>query len=195
MPMKTLLSTSQSSVVSSPRRPLVGLVLAALLSMGGGACMLSVEAEVPDVEVTQHDIAFEGVPFGASLGDVSTGKSFTQERPLDLPKALDSTVQAVKIELHAKTGIKDFAFLRALRITMAPTGGTTPAVELINYEKKDGAVIGATLSIPSKNPVNILEQWKADSAIFNVEVAGTLPSEAWTIDMSVHFSGKVSYKY
>ena len=27
--------------------------------------MLSVEAEVPDVEVTQHDIAFAGVPNAA----------------------------------------------------------------------------------------------------------------------------------
>lgn len=157
--------------------------------------MLSVEAEVPDVEVTQHDIGFEGVPFGGALGDLSTGKSFTQERPLELPEVLDSSVQAVKVELRAKTGIKNFDFLRALRITMAPKGSTAEPIELINYERKAGAAGGPTLSIPSKNPVNILEQWKTDSAVFNVQVVGTLPEQAWTIDMSVHFSGKVSYKY
>lgn len=199
MPMKTpLLVSSSSSRSSGPfsvRGPLLAATLALGMAMTGGACMLSVEADVPDVEVTQHDIGFEGVPFGATLGDVSTGKSFTQERPLDLPKALDSSVQAVKVELHAKSGIKDFDFLRALRITMAPTDSTAEPVELINYEKKDGAVVGATLSIPSKNPVNILEQWKTDKAVFNVQVAGTLPEKAWAVDMVVHFAGKISYKY
>jgi hypothetical protein len=189
-----MLSSSSFSRVA--KRSLMGTLLAVAMGFGAGGCMLSVEAEVPDVEVTQHDIAFEGVPGGATLGDISTGKSFTQERPaLDLPKEIDSSVQAVKIELRAKTGIHDFAFLRALRITMAPKDGTSEPIELINYEKADGAVVGATLTIPSKNPVNILDQWKATSAVFTVTVAGTLPEQAWTMDMAVHFAGKVSYKY
>lgn len=165
------------------------------LASGFGGCMLSVEAEVPDVEVTQHDVAFPGIPNAAQLGDLSTGMSFTQERPaLDLPKGIDSSVQAVSIELVAKTGITNFDFLKALRITMVPKGGSEP-IELINYEKANGAAVGKKLTIASKNPVNILEQWKADSATFTVEVAGTLPETNWTIDMSVHFAGKASFKY
>ncbi len=158
--------------------------------------MLSVEADVPDIEVTQHDIAFEGVPLASLLGDVSTGMSFTQDRPsLHLPKAIDSSVQAVKVEFRAKSGIQNLDFLRALRITMAPQDNTSEPIELINYEKTDGAVVGESLTLPSRNPVNILDQWKADSAVFNIQLAGTLPEQAWTVDMSVHFAGKVSYKY
>jgi hypothetical protein len=165
------------------------------LASGFGGCMLSVEADVPDVEVTQHDIAFPGIPGAAQLGDLSTGKSFTQERPaLDLPGGIDSSVKAVSIELTAKTGITNFDFLKALHITMIPKGGSEP-IELINYEKAPQAVVGKVLSISAKNPVNILEQWKADSATFTVDVAGTLPEANWTIDMSVHFAGKASYKY
>jgi hypothetical protein len=175
------------------------LVLAPLftfvLASGFGGCMVSVEADVPDVQVTQHDIAFPGIPGAAQLGDLSTGKSFTQERPaLDLPSQIDSSVQAVKIELTAKTGITNFDFLKALRITMIPKGGTE-AIELINYEKTGSATVGKVLTIAAKNPVNILEQWKADSATFTVDVAGTLPEANWTIDMSVHFAGKASFKY
>ena len=81
----------------------------------------------------------------------------------------------------------------AVRITI-PKGGSEP-IELINYEKAPNVTVGKVLSIASKNPVNILEQWKADSATFTVDVAGTLPEANWTIDMSVHFAGKASYKY
>lgn len=156
--------------------------------------MLSVEADVADVEVTQHDVTFEGIPLGSRLGEVATHLTFVQDRPLDLPKALDSTVKAVKVELHARKGIQNFDFLHALRITMTPKG-SNEAIELVDYEKAPGAPSSATLSIASKNPVNILEQWKADTATFNVDVAGILPEKAWSLDLSVHFSGKVSYKY
>jgi hypothetical protein len=180
---------------NNAEKTLLAPLFALALASGFGGCMLSVEAEVPDVEVTQHDVAFPGIPNASQLGDLSTGMSFTQERPaLDLPKGIDSSVQAVSIELTAKTGISDFDFLKALRITMVPKGGSEP-IELINYEKATGAVVGKKLTIASKNPVNILEQWKADSATFTVDVAGTLPEVNWTIDMSVHFAGKASYKY
>ena len=166
------------------------------LGLGLGGCMLSVQADVPEVQVTEHDIAFAGVPNAGLLGDLSMGMSFTQERPgLSLPAALDSTVQEVKVELRAKTGIPDFSFLRALRVTMTPKDSTAAPVELVSYEKTDGSVAGTTLTIPSKNPVNILDQWKADSAIFSFEVAGTLPEQDWTIDMSVFFKGQLSYNY
>lgn len=190
------MKTYSLSAISAPSLRLVGTLLAVALAGGSGACMISVEAEMPDVEVTQHDLSFTGVPQAGLLGDVSTEMSFTQKRPdLHLPKGLESSVQAVKVNLVAKSGVQNFDFLRALRITMAPQDGSTEAVELINYEKDPGAVVGSTLSIPSINPVNILDQWKADSAVFTVQIGGTLPEQTWTIDMHVHFAGKVSYKY
>ncbi|MES1210118.1 MAG: hypothetical protein ABUS79_29635, partial [Pseudomonadota bacterium] len=112
--MNNIHSHSRASSVRLSR-PLAGALGVIVLSLAPSGCMLSVEADVPDVEVTQHDIAFEGIPGASLLGDVSTGMTFTQERPaLDLPPGIDSSVQAVKIELTAKTGIQDFAFLRAL---------------------------------------------------------------------------------
>ena len=188
-----------SSVIATsvlPSRRLLGTLLLSALASVLGACTVSVEADVEDVEVVQHDVAFAGVPMAGTLGDVSTEMNFTRARPdLHLPTGFDPSVKAMKIDLVAKTGIQNFDFLRALRITMAPMDGSTAAVELINYEKADGAVVGSTLSIPSVNPVNILDQWKADSAAFTVQIAGTLPEQAWTIDLHAHFAGKVSYKY
>jgi len=189
---------NSSRVVVGPSRSssLVGACLAFALVAGGGACTLSVEADVPDVQVTQHDVMFPGVPMAGLAGDVSTGISFTQNLPaLDLPSGIDSTVQAVKVDLIAKSGVSSFDFLSALHITMTPNAAGATPIELISYEKPAGTTVGTTLSIPAKNPINILDQWKADSASFDVQVAGTLPEKDWAIDVSVHFAGQVSYKY
>ena len=155
--------------------------------------MVSAEADVPDIEITEHDVSFVGIPHATALGDLSTETSFTESRPISLPKGIDSTVEAVKVELVAKTGISSFDFLSTLRVTMAPQDGSTPAVELINYQKGGTTVVGSTLTIPAVNPVNILDEWKTDSATFTVQISGTLPAQDWTVDMHVHFAGQVSY--
>jgi hypothetical protein len=160
-----------------------------------GACTVSVEADVPDIEVTQHDVAFSGIPLAGRLGDVATELTFMQDKPsLGLPKEIDTSVKAVQVELTARTGITTFDFLRSLRVTMAPNDGSSAPVELINYEKVGSGSVGGTLSIPSQNPVNILDQWKTDSAKFTVQLEGVLPEQDWTVDLRVHFAGKLSYK-
>ena len=181
------------SVRSSRRSWLVSMLAVAIAAAAGG-CSLSVEADVPDVEVTQHDVAIPGVPMEGRTGDVSTHLSFTQTMPnLDLPKGFESNVESTKIEFVAKKGITDFAFVKALRVTMTPNGSLTP-IELINYEKADGAVVGKTLSVDSLNTIDILKEWK-DKATFDLQIAGTLPDADWAVDLIVHFNGKVSYKY
>jgi len=184
-------------------RGFLAVAFAALLGTAAGGCSISAQADVPDVEVTQHGISIPGVPAGAaaflsggssSSGATSTTVSFKQSLPdLNLPQDLTSTVKAVKVDFIAKDGIKDFSFVQGLRVTMTPKGSTA-VTELINYQK-NGVTNGKTLSIDSQNPVNILDQWKTDSATFTVEVMGDLPTAAWTFDMAVHFSGQVTYKY
>ena len=68
-------------------------------------------------------------------------------------------------------------------------------VELINYQRADGATSTNVLTLESANPVNTLDHWKTDSATFTVEVAGPLPTQDWTIDLAVRFAGKIKYKY
>jgi hypothetical protein len=166
----------------------------ALLSLATGGCMVEVEADVPDVEVTQHDLAFSGVPAAGDLGDVSLSKSFSQKHQrLDLPAGLDTEVKALGVTLTAKTGIETFDFLQNLRLTMSDD--VHDPVELINYQRDPKAPSTNVLSMPSANPVNTLDQWKTDSATFTVEIAGQLPASDWTVDLSVDFSGKIKYKY
>lgn len=167
----------------------------ALVSLSAGGCMMQVEATVPEVEITQHDLVFEGVPLATSLGgDVSVSKSFSQKHQrLELPQGLDTEVKAIGVTLTAKGGIEDFDFIKALRVTMSDD--VHAPVELIDYAHVDGAPSTNVLTMESKNPVNTLDQWKTDSATFTIEIAGTLPPQDWKVDLSVRFAGKITYKY
>ena len=166
----------------------------ASLATGAAGCALSVEADVPEIEVTKKDIAFDGVPIGAALGDVSMTKSFSQKHTaLDLPTGLTTEVHAVGVTLVAKSGITDFSFLRMLRLTMADEKNQSNAVELINYQQQPGDGAGQTLTMASANPANALEEWKSDSAIFTIEVAGTLPTETWSADVVMRFGASIKY--
>jgi hypothetical protein len=172
------------------------LSLSALLLLGAATvgCAPSVEADVPEVEVTQKGLAFEGVPIGNLIGEVSMSQSFTQKHSkLDLPKGLDSEVKALGVSLFAKSGIQDFSFLHSLQVTMSD--GNHPAVELINYQMVPGAKPSPELDMVSANPVNTLDQWKTDSATFTVNVAGTLPTQNWSVDLRIRFGGKVKYTF
>lgn len=165
----------------------------AFLSASAGGCM-SVEAEIPEVEVTQHDLAFEGVPQAGLLGDVSMTRSFSQKHDkLELPDGLDSEVKALGVSLIAKDGVTDFGFIHNLRLTMSDDAHAP--VELINYQQEPGATPGRVLHMQSANPTNTLEQWKTESATFTIEIAGALPEDAWKVDLAIRFSGKVKYSY
>jgi len=174
-------------------------MLAALLLLGSASslagCALSAEATAPDIEVTERGLAVAGIPMAGRLGDVATQLSFTENLPsIDLPAGIDTSVKAVAIDLTATEGVTDLSFLRTLRVVMAPSAGTAAPVELIDYQNDGSATVGSVLTIPSKNPANILAEWNTKSAEFTIAVSGTLPEQSWKIDVTAHFSGSFSYR-
>jgi hypothetical protein len=167
-----------------------------LASLVGGGCMLQVEADVPEVDITQHDVVFQGVPAPVStnVGDVSLSRSFSQQHQrLELPAGLTTEVKAMGVTLTAKSGVENFDFLKNMRVTMSD--GVHDPVELVAYERVDGAPSTNVLTVESANPVNTLDEWKTDTATFTLEVAGGLPSGDWSLDVSVRFAGKLVYNY
>jgi hypothetical protein len=175
-------------------RGLLTLVLATLAA-GAGGCMVSVDAEIPNIEVTQKGLTFAGVPIGSALGDVSMTRSFSQTHDkLDLPEGLTSEVKALDVSLTARNGITDFGFVRYMRLTMSDDANDANAIELMNFEKDPSAPPSAVLKMVSVNPLNALEKLKTESALFTVEVAGTLPDHDWAMDITVRFAGKIHYQ-
>lgn len=166
-------------------------MLLALVPAALGGCGISVEAELPDVQVTQHDVVFEAaVP---SDSDVAMSRSFSQQHDkLELPDGIDPEAKALSVLLIARSGISDFGFLHNVRLTMGD--GVNPPVEIIDYAQQAGPASNV-LEMKAANPVNVFDQWQSESSTFTLEVAGDLPTETWTADVIVHFSGKIRYEY
>lgn len=173
----------------SPFSVLAGAV--ALLGLGStGGCVISGQADVPDVQVIQRGIVFSGMPAGL-VGDVSMSKSYTQEHSkLEIPGGLDPTVQAFSVMLRATSGVGDLSFIHDLRVTMGADGMAT--VELGRYEPTPGAPVGPTIGLTTLNPVNVAAAWEKDEATFTLEIVGTLPTNDWTGDVIAHFAGEAS---
>ena len=50
------------------------------------------------------------------------------------------------------------------------------------------------LNMTAANPVNALDKWKTKSALFTIDIAGTLPDNAWTADVTIRFAGSIHYE-
>ena len=178
-----------------PTLPSLAALTFALGALAVTAGCVSVDADIPDVEVTQKDLTFSGVPVASAVGDVSMSRSFSQEHDaLDLPEGLTSEVKALEVSLTAEKGITDFGFVRYLRLTMSDTSDNSNAVELINYERDPSVPASNVLKMVAANPVNALEKWKTKSALFTIDVAGTLPDQDWIADVTIRFGGKIHYE-
>jgi hypothetical protein len=173
---------------------LFSLYLGALGAATAG-CGISVEADVPDVQVTQRGVVFQGVPGASLAGDQSMAKSFTQDHDkIEFPDGLDSEVKTLDVSLRATSGVDDLSFIHYLRITMAPDDGS-PGVELGTFEPAAGAAAGKEIHLTTLNPINVFAAWNTSKAKFTLEVVGVLPEHDWSGDVTAHFSGKLKYSY
>jgi hypothetical protein len=171
-------------------------VALATLSAAAAGCGISLEADVPDVEITQRGVLFPGVPGASLAGDMSMAKSFSQKHnKIDFADGLDSEVKTLSVSLRARSGVSDLSFIHYMRITMAPDDGESAAIELGVYEPAPGAVVGDEINLTTLNPVNVFEAWNTDKAKFTLEVVGALPEHDWTGDVVAHFSGKIKYSH
>ena len=169
-----------------PRTAILFLALAAVPAIG----CLGAEADIPDIEVAQRGITFEAAPVAGIQGSVAT--SFSQKHnKLDLPAGLEPDVKTLSVTISAASGVADLSFIKHFRVTMAPDDGG-PAIELGTYDEGDQPA-GKDITLKTLNPANIFDAWKTDSAIFTLEVAGTLPTTSWTIDIVTHFAGSAKY--
>lgn len=171
----------------------VGLVL---LTFGLGACV-EVEAEVPDVEITQHGVMFQGVPGAAYLGEASVTHTFMLSGDqLSFAKDLNSQVYAMEVILRPTGSMQNLDFIRAARVLMSnPTKGSVqPATEIINYERANDLVSQPILTVKTLVPIDITELWAAEQTAITLTLSGTLPSVDWSVDVSLRLSGKIEYK-
>jgi hypothetical protein len=170
------------------------LASAALLC---GACAISAEGDIPDVEIARHDVAFPAAP--ASLAGIeSTQVVEYRQKPtrLGLPKTAFSSVQVWSVAITAKSGVGDLAFIRTLRITARSTDSelaSMPPVEIGRYERDEDSNVGAVIYIPCIPPPDVTALWVSSQVVFTFEATGRLPAVPWSADAAMRFGAKLAY--
>ena len=170
--------------------------IATLISLAGASCA-QVDADIPDTKVTQKSVVFQGIPGAQLAGEVSIVQSFTLDTDdLSWAKDINSDVNLYEVELTAVSGVDNLGFIRTARITMS--GGdaaTTPAVEAINYQRPDNYTPSPVLDVATLYPINVTEVWASQQVVLTLYLTGIFPEQNWAADVTLHMSGKISYKF
>ena len=156
-----------------------------------------VEADVPEVAVTQKSVDFRGIPHGLGSGEMSMTQTFVlSSDKLSWAKDLNTEVYANEVEIKALGDIEDLRFIHFARITMSDGAedSATPAVEIVNYERPDNAVASPVIIAKTTYPVDVTKVWAAKKVVITMQLAGKFPEHGWSADVTLHMSGKISYK-
>ena len=164
----------------------ISLLLAAV-----SACSPSFQADLQDIEVTQRGIQVTGVP-AAQPGPVSTTHSFTfSSDRMGWAKKINADVEIHQVKITA-AGLPDMGFLQLARVlASAPT--SSQVVELMNYVRNPLDPASPTVEASAPNPVDITELWQADQTVIELQIAGTLPTQDWSLDVTLNLSGRIAY--
>jgi len=165
-------------------------VLAALT----GGCSPSFEADLPDVEITQRGLKMAGVPGAALLGDTSVTSSFTFSLSKSA-KSMNSKVLVHQVTLTASSGVPNLDFIKNARVTAAAPAISESATDLVNYERSQDAPSSASVEVTMPAPVDITSLWSAGQVVVELQVAGQLPEQDWTVDVTVKVSGNITYEF
>jgi hypothetical protein len=167
-------------------------VLAALT----GGCLFDVEADIPDVEITQHGVKVPGVPQSKRIGDVSVDASFTfSSASTAWAKHMNSQVLARQVTLTTTSGLPNLDFIKNVRLTMSDPATSKEATDLISYERCDEAPSSSVIEVSMPRPIDITPLWSAAQTVIGIALAGRLPEDDWTMDVSLKVGGKITYKY
>jgi hypothetical protein len=187
---KGLARRSRQLAVATTWRPLA--VAAALASALGVGCV-RVNADVPEVEVTRENLTFQALPdVVPTETEITVKQSFAYDQsPVDLPNSITTNMRATEVTVTVRHGATDLSFVHFLTLTLSKPGSATQTI--IDYARSNTQPVGASITVPVQGSEDALNPWEAQDSTFEVTATGTLPRQAWSIDVTVKFSGSFSY--
>ena len=166
--------------------------LAALAS----ACSLSVEAAVPEVEITQRGLKMSGVPKAKLIGDISVSSSFAfSSSNTAWAKRMNSQVFVREVSVAGTGELSDLDFVKFARLTMADPTDSKGSTEIVSYDRCDEARSSSVIEVSMPAPIDITPLWSADKTVIELQLAGRLPEDDWAVDVTLKLAGKITYKF
>lgn len=168
----------------------------ALVALASG-CSFSVEADLPEVEITQRGLLVPGVPQTTPPSEVSVTSSFTlSSSDAAWAKDMNSDVRVHQVMIVPAGGTPNLDFIDLARMTMSASPTSQYTTEIMNYQRGTQAPSSSVIEVSmSSAPVDITAAWSAANTIIEVQIAGQLPAQDWTVDVTLNLSGKITYKF
>lgn len=154
------------------------------------ACVQA-NVDVPDLEVTRQDVALQSAPAGTPANTEATiVQQFQYEKtPSSLPGSVTANLHATDVTFTLKKGATDLSFIRSAKLTVTEPGGEPQTV--LDY--KGDAPVGSSVTLPVLASPPSLNPWSMDSSTFELTVTGVLPQQEWYLDVTLGYTGSVSY--
>ncbi len=167
-----------------------------LLAALASGCAPSFEADVPDFEITQRGLKMPGVPHTAGANDSSVSSSFALSScNAAWAKRLNSHVRLHQVTINASGSLPNLDFVDLARVTATNPANAESPTELLNYDRDEAAPSGSDIGVSIAVPIDITTLWSAAQAVIELQVAGQLPEQDWTVDLTLRLSGKMTYDF
>jgi hypothetical protein len=158
-------------------------------------CYLEAEADMPDVEVTQHGIRMPGVDVRKSVSDVSITSQFTFTSSNSAwAKRMNSEVIAHQVKVTSET-LPNLDFVRSANLVMADTQNENLKTGIVAYQRTQQTPSSSILDVSPAEPVDVTQLWATDNTVIELTMAGDMPAQDWFISMTLKMSGKITFKY
>jgi hypothetical protein len=166
------------------------------LAMMANACVFSVDANIPDVEITQRGLKIPGVPQSNLVGDTSVSSSFTYSSSNTAwAKSMNSRVYVHHVEVTAGGGLTNLDFIKDVHLTMSDSGNSENSAEILSYDRSDGAPSSSVIDASMPKPIDITLLWSAAATVIELQMAGRLPEQDWSVDVTLKLGGEITYKF
>ena len=159
----------------------VGLVL-----LTGGCPLLQVDADVPETCVTYRDVEIPATDGSGAISHSFVVDDLSGFQPF---VELDGAVEFVHVKLRAKSGVSSLDFVDAASVTVAAPD--RPDAVIVDCAG-DCPAGQSELVLDTDAAVDALDYLSADSLTVTLDVAGDLPTTAWTMDVDVCVTARVS---
>ncbi|HTV21610.1 MAG TPA: hypothetical protein VMG12_23135 [Polyangiaceae bacterium] len=145
--------------------------------------------------MTRTDLEFEGVPVIPGITDVSQTLNATFDHPADfeLPDGLNPELRPLYVNVSGHGEMDDLSFLEGLEVKLSSRAPGAPEPEVLAYyERPASGEAGKIVHMQTNKNSDVLSYWDTQEAFYDVKLWGTLPPEAWAIDVTFAFSGSIS---
>ena len=166
------------------------LVIAMAAALTSGC--IQAKAEVPDVEVTRQDIQVPATPAAVPDGTIVTLERQFQydQAPVSLPDNVTLDVRATELTISLRKGPANLSFVHEASLTVSKSGG---AAETVATYKIGSQPAGSFVTVPAQGDPKLLDPWSVAYATFVLKLVGELPKQEWSVDLTINYSGSLSY--